>query len=309
MRDAPHARLPDRGGDVLRHVRHAPEGAHDVYVCTNISCSLRGADKLYEAMLQAAGNDPSSTCSRSSASARATSRRWRRSTASTSARSTADDCARLVDDVKAGRPVLEAQAAARHARGRARLEMRLAPVRRTSTSPASTRSPSTARARRLRDARAALDMEPRRRARRAADVRHARPRRRRLRDGHEGVVPAQGRHGQVRRLQRRRVRAGDVQGPRADAEEPAPADRGHLHRRATRSAPTRRSSSSAASTTYQADDPRGGARRGARPPAPGRAHPRLEPRDLVCTAAPAPTSAARRRRCSTRSRASAATRA
>jgi NADH:ubiquinone oxidoreductase subunit E len=27
---------------------------HDVYVCTNISCSLRGADELYEAMTQAA---------------------------------------------------------------------------------------------------------------------------------------------------------------------------------------------------------------------------------------------------------------
>ena len=37
----------------------APEGrAHDVYVCTNISCSLRGADALYEAMLDAAGDDP-----------------------------------------------------------------------------------------------------------------------------------------------------------------------------------------------------------------------------------------------------------
>jgi NADH-quinone oxidoreductase subunit E len=27
---------------------------HDVYVCTNISCSLRGADDLYEAMIAAA---------------------------------------------------------------------------------------------------------------------------------------------------------------------------------------------------------------------------------------------------------------
>jgi NADH-quinone oxidoreductase subunit E len=31
---------------------------HDVYVCTNISCSLRGADELYEAMIAAAGEDP-----------------------------------------------------------------------------------------------------------------------------------------------------------------------------------------------------------------------------------------------------------
>ena len=36
---------------------HAPVGAHTVYVCTNISCSMRGADRVYEAMLSAAGDD------------------------------------------------------------------------------------------------------------------------------------------------------------------------------------------------------------------------------------------------------------
>jgi NADH-quinone oxidoreductase subunit E len=35
----------------------APVGAHSVYVCTNISCSLRGADALHEALLRAAGAD------------------------------------------------------------------------------------------------------------------------------------------------------------------------------------------------------------------------------------------------------------
>jgi NADH:ubiquinone oxidoreductase subunit E len=35
-----------------------PKGRHDVYVCTNISCSLLGADRIFEAMLDAAGNDP-----------------------------------------------------------------------------------------------------------------------------------------------------------------------------------------------------------------------------------------------------------
>jgi NADH-quinone oxidoreductase subunit E len=35
-----------------------PVGRHSVYVCTNISCSLRGADALYEAMREAAGEDP-----------------------------------------------------------------------------------------------------------------------------------------------------------------------------------------------------------------------------------------------------------
>jgi len=33
-----------------------PVGRHSVYVCTNISCSLRGADALYEAMREAAGD-------------------------------------------------------------------------------------------------------------------------------------------------------------------------------------------------------------------------------------------------------------
>jgi NADH-quinone oxidoreductase subunit E len=34
-----------------------PKGRHTVYVCTNISCSLLGADRVYEAMLSAAGDD------------------------------------------------------------------------------------------------------------------------------------------------------------------------------------------------------------------------------------------------------------
>jgi NADH-quinone oxidoreductase subunit E len=35
-----------------------PVGKHSVYVCTNISCSLRGADALLEAVEQATGDDP-----------------------------------------------------------------------------------------------------------------------------------------------------------------------------------------------------------------------------------------------------------
>jgi NADH-quinone oxidoreductase subunit E len=34
-----------------------PVGRHSVYVCTNISCSLRGADELYEAVCAAAAED------------------------------------------------------------------------------------------------------------------------------------------------------------------------------------------------------------------------------------------------------------
>jgi NADH-quinone oxidoreductase subunit E len=35
-----------------------PVGRHSVYVCTNISCSLCGADALYDAVCAAAGEDP-----------------------------------------------------------------------------------------------------------------------------------------------------------------------------------------------------------------------------------------------------------
>jgi NADH-quinone oxidoreductase subunit E len=35
-----------------------PKPSNDVYVCTNISCSLRGADEFFEAMLAAASEDP-----------------------------------------------------------------------------------------------------------------------------------------------------------------------------------------------------------------------------------------------------------
>jgi NADH:ubiquinone oxidoreductase subunit E len=35
-----------------------PVGRHAVYVCTNISCSLCGAEELYEALEGAAGDDP-----------------------------------------------------------------------------------------------------------------------------------------------------------------------------------------------------------------------------------------------------------
>ena len=66
----------------------------------------------------------------------------------------------------------------------------------------------------------------------AGGLRAARSRRRCLFDGQEGLLPAARRHGQVPLLQRGRVRTGRLQGPRADPEEPAPADRGDDHRRA-----------------------------------------------------------------------------
>jgi NADH:ubiquinone oxidoreductase subunit E len=35
-----------------------PVGRHDVFVCTNISCSLRGADELFAAFHEHGGEDP-----------------------------------------------------------------------------------------------------------------------------------------------------------------------------------------------------------------------------------------------------------
>ena len=141
-------------------------------------------------------------------------------------------------------------------------------------------------------------------------LRHPRPRRRGLRDGQEGLVPAEGRDGQVPRLQRRRVRARHVQGPRAHAEVPAHAHRGHDHRGVR----DRRR----ARVHLHPRRVRPAGRRGSRRPSRRRAPPatsasassaRTTRSRSGSTAAPAPTSAARRRRCSTRSRASAATRA
>ena len=81
-------------------LRTAPVGKHQVLVCTNISCWMRGADELLDAFCEAAGSDRrgrataaptprtgASSSPASSASAPATWRRWPRSTSATSARS------------------------------------------------------------------------------------------------------------------------------------------------------------------------------------------------------------------------------
>ena len=288
-----------------------PKGSHDVYVCTNISCSLRGADAIYDAMLSAAGDDPdfhvtSFECLGACDIAPMASVDGEYVGPLEEA-----DCARIVDG-RQGRPRGAArQAAARSAR-----------------SPSSTggspdgdplqgdRRPRAGHARRLLAARRLRDAAqgaldgPAGRAAGDARLGRPRPRRRRLRDGQEDVLHPQGGDGQVPRLQRRRVRARHLQGPRADAEEPASAHRGddhrrlrdrrqqvvHLHPRRVL-APGRRA--------------RRRGRRGARGGLPRREHPRLRRTRSTSssTAAPAPTSAARRPRCSTRWRAAAATRA
>ena len=177
-------------------------------MCTNISCSLRGADALYEAMLDAAGDDPefhvkSFECLGACDIAPMASvdgeyvGPLERTTA-----------AQIVEDVKAGRPVLEAKQL-RHRDGRRDRAILMQLLFDDIDQPGLNTLDVYRRERGGYEMLGkALEMEPGRRARPAPGLRPARPRRRRLRHGHQGVVPAQGRHGQVRRLQRGRVRAG-----------------------------------------------------------------------------------------------------
>jgi NADH-quinone oxidoreductase subunit E len=86
-----------------------PKGPVDVFVCTNISCSLRGADGVYAAMLDAAGDDPafhvkSFECLGACDIAPMASVDGEYIGPLEEA-----DCRRIVDDVKAGRPVLESK--------------------------------------------------------------------------------------------------------------------------------------------------------------------------------------------------------
>jgi NADH-quinone oxidoreductase subunit E len=86
-----------------------PKGRHDVFVCTNISCSLRGADKLFAAMIDTAGSDPdfhvkSFECLGACDIAPMASVDGEYVGPLEEA-----DCRQIVEDVKAGRPVLEAK--------------------------------------------------------------------------------------------------------------------------------------------------------------------------------------------------------
>ena len=97
----------------------------------------------------------------------------------------------------------------------------------------------------------ALAHGARRHHHRGQGLRAARPRRRRLPDRHEvGLHPAGQPEPEVPRRQRRRVRAGHLQGHPADDGEPAHARRGRDHQQPTPSAPTRRSSTSAARSLH-----------------------------------------------------------
>jgi NADH-quinone oxidoreductase subunit E len=83
-----------------------PKGRHDVYVCTNISCSLRGADAIYDEMLSAAGDDPDFHVMSFECLGACDIAPMASVDGEYVGPLEAEDCARIVEDVRAGREVL-----------------------------------------------------------------------------------------------------------------------------------------------------------------------------------------------------------
>jgi NADH-quinone oxidoreductase subunit E len=86
-----------------------PVGEHQVYVCTNISCSLRGADELMEAMERAAGDDPRFNVRPFECLGACDIAPMASVDGEYVGPLEPEDCRTIVDDVLEGRPVLEAK--------------------------------------------------------------------------------------------------------------------------------------------------------------------------------------------------------
>jgi NADH:ubiquinone oxidoreductase subunit E len=86
-----------------------PKGTHDVYVCTNISCSMLGGDTIYEAMLSAAGDDPAFHVKSFECLGACDIAPMASVDGEYIGPLTESDCTQIVDDVRAGRPVLDAK--------------------------------------------------------------------------------------------------------------------------------------------------------------------------------------------------------
>jgi NADH:ubiquinone oxidoreductase subunit E len=84
-----------------------PKGPNDVFVCTNISCSLRGADALYEAMLVAAEDDDDITVRSFECLGACDIAPMASVNGDYIGPLEPTDAKRIVDDLHAGRPVLE----------------------------------------------------------------------------------------------------------------------------------------------------------------------------------------------------------
>jgi NADH:ubiquinone oxidoreductase subunit E len=84
-----------------------PKGATDVYVCTNISCSLCGADEIYAEMQAVTGEDPQFNVRAFECLGACEIAPMASVDGVYVGPLTKEDCRRLAEDVKAGRPVLE----------------------------------------------------------------------------------------------------------------------------------------------------------------------------------------------------------
>jgi NADH-quinone oxidoreductase subunit E len=83
-----------------------PKGRNDIYVCTNISCSLRGADQLMEDMQAAAGSDPDFNVRSFECLGACDIAPMASVNGEYVGPLDKEDCARIVEDVRAGREVL-----------------------------------------------------------------------------------------------------------------------------------------------------------------------------------------------------------
>jgi NADH-quinone oxidoreductase subunit E len=86
-----------------------PKGHNDVFVCTNISCSLRGADELFEAMNVAAEDDDEITVRSFECLGACDIAPMASVNGEYVGPLEPSDAERIVEDLRAGRPVLEAK--------------------------------------------------------------------------------------------------------------------------------------------------------------------------------------------------------
>ena len=125
-----------------------PKGRHDVYVCTNISCSLRGADEIYDRMLSAAGDDPDFHVKAFECLGACDIAPMASVDGEYVGPLEPADCERIVDDVKAGREVLPGKQLKKRkiAIEHWKRGLRCRSSTRRSTTPGSPRSTATPRA-------------------------------------------------------------------------------------------------------------------------------------------------------------------
>ena len=91
----------------------SPVGRHSIYVCTNISCSLRGADELYEAVVAAAAAEDDVNVRAFECLGACDIAPMASVDGVYVGPLTPDDVPQLLEDVRAGRPVLPQKQLAR----------------------------------------------------------------------------------------------------------------------------------------------------------------------------------------------------